>query len=115
MMKRFTRYARSRWICLPTWTKVLLAISIVISIALTIEAPPLWWSLVDSILITVLVAEVNYLSLRERFNAPAVEFAEILAPVIADNDEIIIYKAGGEVKFIGITNEEEGKTSAPRR
>ncbi len=112
-MKRFTRYARSRWICLPTLAKILFSLSIVLSASAAIINPGMWWGVVESVLIMGLVAEVNYMHLRHRFNQPAVKLAEILGLFITTHDEIIIYKADGEVRFIGITNEtEEEEASA---
>lgn len=106
-MKRFTRYLRSRWIYLPTLAKVFLGASIVLTVVSTVISPVFWWSILDALLITVLVAEVNYLYLRRVFERPAIMFAEKVSRIMLDHDEIIIYQSDGEYRFVGITNNEE--------
>lgn len=87
-MKRFTRYLRSRWIYLPTLAKVFLGASIVLTVVSTVISPVFRWSILDALLITVLVAEVNYLYLRRVFERPAIMFAEKVSRIMLDHDEL---------------------------
>lgn len=55
----------------------------------------------------VIYADWNYLKGQDRLNAPLIDFAMITAPLIAEHDEVVIYRHDGEYKFLAINHDEE--------
>lgn len=102
-----TDWFRTRWAALDLITRAGLVIYLLICTTLTAIFPHLLTFYVWALATAYLYADWNYLKGQDRLNAPLIDFAMITAPLIAEHDEVVIYRHGGEYKFLAINHDEE--------
>lgn len=98
---------RTRWAALDLITRAGLVIYLLICTTLTAISPHLLTFYVWALATAYLYAAWVYHKAQDRLNAPLIDFAMITAPLIAEHDEVVIYRHDGEYKFLAINHDEE--------